>query len=104
MFDELWLNQRKSVRPIYIRTILNPGYLIEHCLATHLRVRTIRVQYLKIMLSSFGEDFQRFASNFLCSDCLWLLIRRQCRWSHPLNELELHIPKDYCVISKNSVY
>ena len=31
-------------------------------------------QYLRILLSSFGEeDFQRFALNLLCSKCLWLL-------------------------------
>ena len=39
--------------------------------------RTIYVQYLRILFSSFGEeDFQRFASNFLCSNCLWLLFRQ----------------------------
>ena len=33
-------------------------------------------EYLRILSNSFGEeDFQRFASNFLCSNCLWLLIR-----------------------------
>ena len=35
------------------------------------------MQYLRILWSSFGEeDFQRFASNFLCSNCLWLLFRQ----------------------------
>ena len=32
------------------------------------------MQYLRILLSSFGEDFQRFASNFLYSYCLWLYL------------------------------
>ena len=60
------------------------------------------MQYLTILLSSFGEeDFQRFASNFLSSNCLWLLFLRQNRWQHHLNKLELHIHKDYlCVIYK----
>ena len=34
-------------------------------------LRTICVQYLRILLRSFGEeDFQRFALNLLCSNCL----------------------------------
>ena len=61
--------------------------------------------YLCAISKNFGEeDFQKFASNFLCSNCLWLLLRRQYGWHHHLNKLELHIFKDYlCVISKNSV-
>ena len=39
--------------------------------------RTIRVQYLRIPLSSVGEeDFRRFALNLLYSNCLWLLFCR----------------------------
>ena len=63
------------------------------------------MQYLSILFSSFGEeDFQRFASsNFLRSNCLWLLFRRQNWWHHHLNKLELHIHKDcLCVIYKSN--
>ena len=36
--------------------------------------RTICVQYLRILLSIFGEDFQKFAFSLLRSNSLWLLI------------------------------
>ena len=33
--------------------------------------RTVMAQYLRILLSSFGEeDFQMFGLNLLCSNCL----------------------------------
>ena len=43
------------------------SYLIEHCLAPHMSKE--KVNYLKILFSSFGEeDFQRFTFNLLCSN------------------------------------
>ena len=60
----------------------------EQILITH-KPKNFCVQYLRILLSSFGEeDFQRFASNFLCLNCLWLLFRQQCICRHHLNKLE----------------
>ena len=57
------------------------------------------MQYLRILFSSFGEeDFQRLALNLLCSNCLSLLFRQQCRWHYHLNKLCLHTPKDYLYV------
>ena len=49
--------------------------------------RSICVQYLRILLSSFGEeDFQRFAINLLCSNCLSLLFRKTMQVAPPFEQ------------------
>ena len=54
------------------------GPPLEQTLIKHTpSVRTICVQYLGILLSSFGEKYvQRFALNLLRSNYLWLLFGR----------------------------
>ena len=61
------------------------------------------MQYLRILLSTFGEEvFQRFASNFVQIVFGYYFADNVDGTNH-LNELELHIHKDYlCVISNHN--
>ena len=59
-----------------ISPIMLVAPLFEQTLIIHAQTTTC-VKCLRILFISFGEeDFQGFALNLLCSNCLWLLFHR----------------------------
>ena len=61
-------------------------------------LRTMCVQYLKILLCSFGEeDFQSFALNYLCSNSFWLLLADNVGGTTIWTNFDYTYPRTICV-------
>ena len=62
-----------------ISLIMKVAPPFEQFLITHTQELFVLAQHQRIQLSHTGEEnFQMFALNFLCSNCLWLLFFVKC--------------------------